>query len=155
YNNLARAHLAERNIVQALTALTRALAVREAPATKTLFVDSLKNVLTLPEADRFRPLILRALTEPWGRQGDMAGFAARLLVQSSNIGPAIARARDAWPRRLPLDQLLPFAERKALAADPLLIALVESGHVPDKALERLLTLLRAALLDLAANTTEP
>jgi hypothetical protein len=100
------------------------------------------------------PLRWRSSVEPWGRQSDIAAFVAHLLVQTGNIGAAIARTGSTWPQHLPLDQLLEPAERKVVADDPLLIALLESGHVPDRALERFLTLLRSALLETTMTVTE-
>jgi tetratricopeptide (TPR) repeat protein/2-polyprenyl-3-methyl-5-hydroxy-6-metoxy-1,4-benzoquinol methylase len=155
YNHLARAWLAERNVGRALDALSRALTIREIPATKTLFVDCLKNVLTISNSERFRPLVLRALSEPWGRQSDIARFSSRLVMQSSEIGSAVTRAVAAWPTRLALDTLLRPSELKALAGDPLLLSLLESGHVPDIALERFLTSLRSAFLEVVLNSREP
>ncbi|MBO0756084.1 MAG: tetratricopeptide repeat protein [Bradyrhizobiaceae bacterium] len=154
YNHLARAWLAERNASQALDVLSRALTIREIPATKALFVDCLKNVLTISDSARFRPLVLRALSEPWGRQSDIARFSARLVMQSSKIGAAVTRAVAAWPARLSLDTLLQPSELKALTGDPLLLSLLECGHVPDIALERFLTSLRSAFLDVVMNSDE-
>jgi tetratricopeptide (TPR) repeat protein/2-polyprenyl-3-methyl-5-hydroxy-6-metoxy-1,4-benzoquinol methylase len=154
YNHLARAWLSERNVGPALDALCCALAIKEIPATKALFVDCLKNVLTISNSERFRPLVLRALSEPWGRQSDIARFSARLVMQSSDIGAAVNRAVAVWPRRLALDTLLQPFEFKALTGDLLLLSLLESGHVPDIALERFLTSLRSALLDVVINSDE-
>jgi tetratricopeptide (TPR) repeat protein/2-polyprenyl-3-methyl-5-hydroxy-6-metoxy-1,4-benzoquinol methylase len=154
YNHLARAWLSERSVGPALDALCCALTIKEIPATKALFVDCLKNVLNISNSERFRPLVLRALSEPWGRQSDIARFSARLVMQSSDIGAAVNRAVSVWPRRLALDTLLQPTEFKALTGDLLLLSLLESGHVPDIALERFLTSLRSALLDVVINSGE-
>jgi tetratricopeptide (TPR) repeat protein/2-polyprenyl-3-methyl-5-hydroxy-6-metoxy-1,4-benzoquinol methylase len=154
YNHLARAWLAERKVGQALDALGRALTIREIPATKALFVSCLKNVLTTSNSERFRPLVLRALSEPWGRQSDIARFSARLVMQSSEIGTAVTRAVAAWPRRLALNTLLQRSEFEALTGDTLFLSLLESGHVQDFALERFLTSLRYAFLDVVINSDQ-
>ena len=154
HNNLARACLAERDVGQALSVLSRALAIREVPATKTLFVDCLKDVLGVPDAVHLRPLVTRALSEPWARQSDIARFCTRLVLQTPDIAAAVARAVEAWPNRPALDDLLRPSELQALAGDPLLAGLLGCGHVPDIALERFLTLLRSALLNAAANATD-
>jgi tetratricopeptide (TPR) repeat protein/2-polyprenyl-3-methyl-5-hydroxy-6-metoxy-1,4-benzoquinol methylase len=155
HNNLARAYLAERNVTPALAFLGRALAIRETSETKTLFVDCLKDVLSVPDAALIHPLVVRALCEPWGRQSDIARFSSRLLMRSMEIGAAVARAAEAWPNQLPLDDLLRSSEREAMAKDPLLAGLLDSGHVPDIALERFLTLLRSAVLNVAMEMAEP
>jgi tetratricopeptide (TPR) repeat protein/2-polyprenyl-3-methyl-5-hydroxy-6-metoxy-1,4-benzoquinol methylase len=154
YNHLARAWLSERNVGLSLEALCCALTIQEIPATKALFVDCLKNVLTISNSERFRPLVVRALSEPWGRQSDIARFSAWLVKQSSGIAAAVDRAVAVWPRRLALDTLLQPSEFIALARDPLLLSLLESGHVPDIALERFLTSLRSAFLNVAINSDE-
>jgi tetratricopeptide (TPR) repeat protein/SAM-dependent methyltransferase len=149
YNNIARACIADRDIGQALSVLARALAVRETTETKTLFVDCLKNVRTIPEAENYRDFVIRALSEPWGRPSDVAHFAANLVVGNSAIGASIARTLDAWPRRLPVAELLTSAARDAVAGDKLLHALLEFGRITNVGLERFLTALRAAVLDIA------
>jgi SAM-dependent methyltransferase len=58
---------------------------------------------------------------------------------------AVARADQAWPRRLPLDELVGPDGLAPLAADELLMWLLESHTVCDLALERWLTALRLAL----------
>ena len=85
------------------------------------------------------------MVEPWGRPSDVAAAAARLVLANGAIGAAVARANSFWPSRRPLAELLQPSELAALCHDPLLRALMESGCVPDAALERFLTLLRFAL----------
>ena len=150
YNNLARVCLAERDVGQALHVLAQALAVRETAETKTLYVDSLKNVRALPDGGGQRDLVIRALTEPWGRPSDVAGFTAGLLMQNAAINAAVVRTGRAWPRRLAMAELLPAPERAAIASDRLLQALLECGRIADVGLERFLTALRAAMLDVSA-----
>jgi tetratricopeptide (TPR) repeat protein/SAM-dependent methyltransferase len=153
YNNIARACIAERDIHQALSILGRALAVRETAETKTLFVDCLKDVRTIPDAVCLRDLVVRALSEPWGRPSDVAHVAANLVMASPAIGAGITRTLDAWPRRLPVAELLTPATRKAVAGDRLLHALLEFGRITNVGLERFLTAVRAAMLD-SANEAE-
>jgi tetratricopeptide (TPR) repeat protein len=68
YNNLARAYIAEREVNQALRLLTRALAVRETVETKTLFVTCLRSLRSVSDAEEYRDVVVRALSEPWGRR---------------------------------------------------------------------------------------
>ena len=72
-----------------------------------------------------------------------------LLAVLPPLGEVIAKARAAWPQRLPVDQLLGHAGLAAIADDPLLLCMLQSTSVRDIGLERALTSLRAALL---ANT---
>ncbi|HKS62519.1 MAG TPA: class I SAM-dependent methyltransferase, partial [Xanthobacteraceae bacterium] len=75
----------------------------------------------VPDVDGIRALMIRALTEPWGRPADLSAAAASLIMQDKAIGK-----RDA-----------------------LLRALLTSACIRDAALERRLTRARAALLDTA------
>ncbi len=66
------------------------------------------------------------------------------------LGEAMRRANRAWPNRPPLDSLLAGAGLPAIAADPLLLTILRSSPARDVALERVLSALRAALLEQAA-----
>jgi tetratricopeptide (TPR) repeat protein/2-polyprenyl-3-methyl-5-hydroxy-6-metoxy-1,4-benzoquinol methylase len=153
YNNLARVALANRDVGQALRMLARALAVRETLETKALFVECLKGVRKVSDASEYRDLVTRALTEPWGRPSDLSHFAANLILQNPAIAAAVARAVAAWPKRLAVAELLDAETRPALARDRLLQALLGYGRITDAELERFLTVLRAALLGIAAGAT--
>ena len=81
--------------------------------------------------------------------GQFSGICATLVALLPALGEAMRRANEAWPQRLPLDRLLGDAGFAALAADPLLLTILQSGPVRDIALERVLTTLRGALLERA------
>jgi len=150
YDNLARAFLALGQPDHALGALCRALAITETEGTKALFVQCVQALPVPPDVDDFRALMLRALSEPWGRANDLASVAARLIKQDPALQPTIGRAVEAWPRRLPADTLLDAGTLAALCGNRLLHALMQSVVVSDIALERLLTALRFAMLELAS-----
>jgi SAM-dependent methyltransferase len=150
HNNLARILIAERATVQALETLKHALEIRETDETKALFVECVKGAPVVPNGNQYRDLVLRALAEPWGRPSDVARLATRFLAASTTLGPVVARAEEIWPKRPALQELLDASELAALCQDRLLRALLESGCVPDAALERFLTLLRFAVLERAA-----
>ena len=69
------------------------------------------------------------------------------------IGAALARLRNAWPRRLTLEELTGPGGFAAVAREALLIALLQSRPVRDVELERFLTALRHALLRRATAAT--
>ena len=74
-------------------------------------------------------------------------ICATLLSVLPPLNDALRRAVAAWPQRLPPDQLLGNSGLDAIAADPLLLRLLQSTAVREVALERLLTSLRLALLN--------
>ncbi|MEJ2434247.1 MAG: methyltransferase domain-containing protein, partial [Pseudolabrys sp.] len=81
---------------------------------------------------------------------DFAPIAATLTALLPPLGAAMRRADAAWPARLPFDRLLAGSGLAAIADDPLLLTILQSTPVRDVALERALTVLRAALLEVAA-----
>ena len=76
--------------------------------------------------------------------GQFSGICATLVALLPPLGEAMRRANEAWPQRLPLDRLLGDGGFAALAADPLLLTILQSGPVRDIALERVLTTLRGS-----------
>ncbi len=145
YNNLARTFLAAGQAGQALETLQRALAVRETPDTKMLFGQCVRALDAPTDSEGLRALLVRAMSEPWGRASELAAATAKLIKQGS-AGAAIRRAADAWPRRLPAPEMLGDDGLAVVAGDPLLRCLLESTTVADLDLERFLTSLRFALL---------
>lgn len=104
-----------------LQVAARALALNDDdPTSRGLVATALSRIPVVPEA--FRRLLARALAEAWSDPAILAGIAAATL-------------RNHWPET-----------RQALAADPLLAALLISGPVRDEVLEQRLTDLRRTLL---------
>jgi tetratricopeptide (TPR) repeat protein/SAM-dependent methyltransferase len=152
HNNLARAFLSIGQPDNALGALRRALAIAETAETKSLFVQCVRLLPAPPDTEDFRSLLVRALAEPWGRANDLAAAAARAVKQHEAISTCIARAMDAWPRRLPAHELMGAAGLTAVSRHRLLCCLMESAAIGDVELERLLTAIRYTLLELACAT---
>jgi tetratricopeptide (TPR) repeat protein/SAM-dependent methyltransferase len=133
---------------RALATVTRALAVKETSEAKALFVECIRNRKFTSDALGIRPLMLRALSEPWDRPMDLALPAVSLVKLNPAISHCCARATAAWPTRLKIDDL--SGRLAAIADDELLRVLLETVPVCDIELERCLTGLRAILLDAAA-----
>jgi tetratricopeptide (TPR) repeat protein/2-polyprenyl-3-methyl-5-hydroxy-6-metoxy-1,4-benzoquinol methylase len=149
YNNLARVCLTERQIGPALDVLQQALAIRETPETKTLFVECIKGLASLPDTEGLEALVLRALSEPWGRPSELANPAAILIKRDAVVGAAVRRANAAWPVRPSAAELLGAGGLAALADNRLLMCVLETARIADIEIERFLTALRHALLELA------
>jgi tetratricopeptide (TPR) repeat protein/SAM-dependent methyltransferase len=147
YNNLARALLSMGQPDNALDAVQHALAIGETQDTKSLFVQCARVFPSPPATDDFRVLLIRAISEPWGRGNDLAQIAARVVKLDSAVRECIARAVEAWPRRLAAVELLGAAGLADLARHRLLACLMESAPISDIELERLLTAVRYALLE--------
>jgi SAM-dependent methyltransferase len=74
-------------------------------------------------------------------------ICATLLSVLPPLNDALRRAVAAWPKRLPPKELLGSSGIDTIAADPLLLRLLQSTSVREVAIERLLTSLRLSLLN--------
>lgn len=146
---------AQGKSLMALDMIKRSLEIRETQKAREFFVDCVKGLHFTSVDPLFRDLMARALSEPWGRPSDLARVAIEVVKLGSGVGPCIARACEAWPRRLSAQDLFGTDGLAASAADPLLRALLESAPACDREMERFLTMARSALLDAATGRTDP
>ena len=119
YTNLASALLADGDFDAALGVVAHALSIRETPSIRTLFVQCVRALQSIPHARGFREHVLRALVEAWGEPRDLAACATALVEQNGALRAGIERATAAWPRRLSLKELLGGAGLAAIAGDQL------------------------------------
>lgn len=78
--------------------------------------------------------------------------AEALVKQNATVAAALRRIAEAWPRQLSLVELLGSEGAALLAADALLLALLQSIVIHDFELERLFTAIRRGLLERAAGS---
>jgi Flp pilus assembly protein TadD/SAM-dependent methyltransferase len=178
HNNLGAALLAQNNFIGAVVEYQNALrcdpkltdaagnigrvidrvmqGVRAGGGTqaKTLFVHCVENLSIVPDDVDLRTPLLAALTEAWGRPADLLGVCTAVLKKNPAIRACIDRTATSWPTRLAALQLFGPSERAALADDALLRCLLQSTRLADMAIERLLTDIRAIMLDEAIAVTE-
>lgn len=150
-HNLAGALLVHGDANEAIDAATRAVAAQDTPEARLLFVQCVRSATSFPGGPVFRGLLTRAIAETWGRPVELAGAAVALVKYSPAITAGIKLAMDAWPHRLTPREITPCLG--PLVADELLRAVLESTPICDAGLERLLTSMRAVLLDAALNAT--
>lgn len=132
----------------ALALLGRSLCLGETSRAKDMFIALVNRSSVTGGNDELRAAMTRALNQPWTRPGGLSRAAAG-LVKSGAQAPLVARANRAWPERLAAEELLGPDCFAPLAGDALLLALLTSAPNVDIALERFLTLARAALLETA------
>ena len=144
-NNFAALAMARGDGGTALEALRHSLVVRETRRAKKLFVELAAGATWGGSHPEILSLMTRALIEPWDRPGKLSLASAGLIKRNPAIAPLVERANQAWPERLSAHELLGEAGFKPLAEDGLLMALLTSAPNTDMALERFLTLIRAAL----------
>ena len=133
----------------AVVSCLRALQIKENSVTKSGFVQCVKNINFLHDHAGIRHYLARAISEPWGRPGDLASVSIGLIKLNQNIGECIERAKLAWPTRLTGQELLGASGLASVSHDRLLQHLLENTTVCDLELERFLTMVRFAMLDAA------
>ncbi len=148
-NNLATLLLARGKPDMAFGPVHRSLQVQETPQAKRIFVDVVAQLRLMQDNDALRALLVRALNEAWARPSKLAQASADLIKHHKVIGPAVARAAASWPTLLPAAELFGRDGLAVLAGDQLLAALLTAAPNVDLALERFLTMARAALLESA------
>lgn len=142
YNTLAFALIGAGDAAGALEALLGAFRLADLDDSKALFVLCLKNLSSLPPSAPVRALLLRAISEPWGRPSGVARHCAALVKGNPGIAPCIDEAANAWRASVSVDRSLPAA-----AGDDVLRCLLKNVRVTDIAIERYLTNVRRALLE--------
>ncbi len=148
HHNLGIARRADGDLAGALGAFRAALDLEpQSVAHQTAVGACLVALAAGPFDARCRDDLMAALRDAWARPEDLAPTAINLLTAEPAVAAAIAWAETAVDAPVvapPRDGAL-----GAVLRDPPLGALLEASGVPDPALERLLTRLRAALLGAA------
>lgn len=153
-NSLAILLIAKGEPAMALQLVEKSLHSKETGEAKGLFVDCVKRLQFTQISDSFRNSMVRALSEPWRRPGDLAQTGAVLVKLDPDIGGCVARAAAAWPQRLPAQELFGSSALAAVSADALLCALLDAAPVCDIELERFLTMVRRVMLYAASGDGE-
>src|SRR5581483_938906 len=117
-------------------------------------VRAYKRILTLTTDHAEACNNLGRILQAQGKTEEASYYYARSLSLLPQLGEAIRRQAAAWPQRLSLDELIGTGLDK-VAANPLLLNLLQSLPVRDIAFERLLTSMRRSLLLAAADRPAP
>ena len=128
-----------------MKACLRSLRANETPAAKALFVRLVKT-RTSDDSGLVRPYLIRALSDPWCRTGQLVPASLALIKSHREAGQCIDRAVASWPTALSKEELFGTEGLAALAADDLLTALLENTPAAGLDFEHFLTLARRALL---------
>jgi Tfp pilus assembly protein PilF/SAM-dependent methyltransferase len=102
--------------------------------------------------DQLRSFTIRALSGGWGDPSIFRALGVKLVHHTAGTADCIARAQAAWPNRLTTADLFGPHGITAICNDELLCTLLESTQLTDLGLERFLTAVRRAMLELAAAT---
>ena len=104
---------------------------------------------------RIRAALTAAITEPWARTYDLCEPALSLILLDPRIASCVRRVNNSWPTRVPKADLIGAETLSALAADALLLSLLEAEPVSSIEFERFLTAARHALLETATSEQSP
>lgn len=152
-NNLALLLNAQGKSASALDTILHSLRVKETGEAKSIFTACIKPLCFTHEDQAVRAIMIRALTEPWGRPNELVRVSTDLVKLNPDIRACIARASHTWPLRLSAGDLFGSNGLSALAEDTLLCALLNSAPVCDLEMEHFLTMARRVMLDAAVETS--
>jgi len=123
--------------------------------TKVAFASCVARTRFVTNDARIRAALTTAITEPWGPPYQLCRPALSLIMLNQRIASCVRLANGSWPARLPKAALFGADGLAALAADPLLHAVLEAAPVTTIEFERFLTCARHALLETASRNQAP
>jgi len=140
---------------EAVPLLLRALERAPNWTTKVAFANCAARTRFTAHDSRVRTAITTAVTEAWTMPHDLSQSALSVIMLDERIASCVRQANESWPARPAPAVLFGSGGRAALAADPLLLALLASGPVKSLPFERFLTCARHALLEIASKKHTP
>jgi Tfp pilus assembly protein PilF/2-polyprenyl-3-methyl-5-hydroxy-6-metoxy-1,4-benzoquinol methylase len=123
--------------------------------TKVAFANCVARIKPRINDSQIRAALTTAIIEPWGMPYELCQPALSLIMLDERIANCVRLANGSWPIRLPKAALFGSSGLAALAADPLLRALLEAAPVSSIEFERFLTCARHVLLEIASNKQAP
>lgn len=136
---------------QAVQLLARALERAPNWTTKVAFANCVAHTRFTTNDSQVRAALTTAITEAWAMPHGLCRPALSLIMLDERIASCVRLANESWPARVPRAALFGPAGLAALAADPLLHALLEAVPVNTIQFERFLTCARHALLEIASS----
>jgi tetratricopeptide (TPR) repeat protein/2-polyprenyl-3-methyl-5-hydroxy-6-metoxy-1,4-benzoquinol methylase len=152
---LAMILLSLRRSPEALQLIVRTLERTPPWTTKVAFSSCVARTKFTTDDSQIRAALTTAITEPWGVPYELCRPALSLIMLNQRIAGCVRLANGSWPARLPKAALFGADGLAALAAEPLLHALLEAAPVTTIEFERFLTCARRALLETASSEKGP
>ncbi|MGO9802003.1 MAG: tetratricopeptide repeat protein [Steroidobacteraceae bacterium] len=154
-NDLAMVLQCRSKYAEAMPLLVRALERAPHWTTKTAFANCAAHMRFTAADSHLRAAVTTAITEAWAKPDDLCRSALSLIMLDERIASCVRLANDSWPARLPRAALFDAGGLAALAADPLLHALLDAAPLNSIRFERFLTGARHALLEIASSEQTP
>jgi Tfp pilus assembly protein PilF/2-polyprenyl-3-methyl-5-hydroxy-6-metoxy-1,4-benzoquinol methylase len=153
--NLGLLAMAQGRLEDAIKSLCRALAIRPDSTIKLAFANCVARAEFTTNDPNIRAALATAIIEAWGMPHTLCWSALSLIMLDQRIASCVQLANELWPTRLPKAALFGADGLTALAADPLLHAVLEMAPVSTLEFERFLTCARHAMLKTALNNEAP
>jgi 2-polyprenyl-3-methyl-5-hydroxy-6-metoxy-1,4-benzoquinol methylase/Tfp pilus assembly protein PilF len=141
--------------VEAAHRMLRALEIKPTWTTKVAFASCVARARFTTHDSRIRSALTTAIIEPWAMPLELCWPALSLIMLDERIASCVRRANGSWPARLPKAALFGAYGLAAVAADPLLHAVLVTTPVSTIEFERFLTCARNALLETASSKQAP
>lgn len=137
----------------ALDIIKQSLKIKETEDAKRIFFSCIKRLRFTHIDEDIRSLMVRAMSEPWGRPNELAWAIIDQIKLNPYIGGCLSRAINNWPVQLSVQDLFGSKGPSPLSSDSLLCALLNTARICDIKLERFLTMARCAMLESAIYST--
>jgi tetratricopeptide (TPR) repeat protein/ubiquinone/menaquinone biosynthesis C-methylase UbiE len=161
FHNFGRALVDEGRIGHALEIIRHVHEMAETAETRSLFATYLADPRAIPSASQYRDILIRAISEGWGEQRGSLGPSQGLANTAGAVietNPAFIEVMDrailAWPSALPAQELFAARGLAEIANDDLFRCLLCYERLNGVELEKFITGLRAALLEMASRGEE-
>jgi tetratricopeptide (TPR) repeat protein/2-polyprenyl-3-methyl-5-hydroxy-6-metoxy-1,4-benzoquinol methylase len=141
--------------LEAVQLTLRSLEHSPTRAIKVAFANSVARTKFTVNDSQIGAMLTIAVREAWGTPGTLCRPALSLIMLNPRIARCVHLANRSWPARLPKATLFGLEGAAALAADPLLGAVLEVAPVITIEFERFLTCARHALLEIASSKQAP
>lgn len=146
-NMLANCLLSQGQAIdEALDIMLRSLTLEESDEAKRLFIVCVKTLPSFRANESLRQFLTHAIEQPWEMPTTCAAPSIALLKETPGLRDCIARASQAWPKRLGAQDLFGADALAALAGDRLLHAVLVTMPVCSLELECCLTMARQVML---------
>ncbi len=140
---------------EALELGLHALDIADTPPARYLFTRAARQARATVEHAQFRENLRRALAGAWDRPSYLMGAALSVIKMNSGVRAALERQASALSRGVSVAAVDDAIDLVEIARDLLLRELMRTTPIFDIEVERMLTLSRHGMLDLAANERPP
>jgi tetratricopeptide (TPR) repeat protein/SAM-dependent methyltransferase len=154
-HSLAMILLSRGKSPEAVQLIVRTLERAPTWTTKRIFASCVARTRFRIDDLQIRAALTSAIAEPWGMPFELCRPALSLIMLNERIAGCVRIANGSWPARLPKTVLFGADGLASLAADLLLLALLEAAPVTTIEFERFLTCARSVLLDTASSQQAP